>query len=73
VELVLGRERRDRYGRLLAYVRVEHGVSVEDALLRGGFARTLTIPPNDDRASHYAALERRARAHGRGLWSACPA
>ena len=73
VALVLGRERRDRYGRLLAYVRVEHGASVEDELLRGGYARTLTIPPNDDRASHYAALERRARSRHRGLWGACPA
>jgi micrococcal nuclease len=73
VGLVLGRERRDRYGRLLAYVRVQGGPLVEDALLRGGYARTLTIPPNDDRAPHFRALERRARAEGRGLWSACPA
>lgn len=73
VGLVLGRERRDRYGRLLAYVRVQGGPLVEDVLLRGGYARTLTIPPNDDRAPHFRALERRARAEGRGLWSACPA
>jgi endonuclease YncB( thermonuclease family) len=46
-------------------------VSVEDALLRGGYARTLTIPPNDVRASHFKALERRARRDGRGLWRAC--
>jgi micrococcal nuclease len=73
VRLVLGRERRDRYGRLLAYVRLDGGPLVEDALLRGGYARTLTIPPNDDRAAHFRALERRARTTGRGLWSACPA
>ena len=71
VRLVLGRERTDRYGRLLAYVRVERGPLVEDALLRGGFARTLTIPPNSDRARHFAALERTARAARRGLWGAC--
>jgi micrococcal nuclease len=73
VRLVLGRERRDRYGRLLAYVRVEGGPLVEDELLRRGYARTLTIPPNDDRAGHFAALERKARAERRGLWGACPA
>jgi micrococcal nuclease len=72
VQLVLGRERRDRYGRLLAYVKVVGGAPVEDELLRGGYARTLTIPPNDDRAGHYAALQRRAKRQGRGLWSACP-
>jgi micrococcal nuclease len=73
VRLVLGHERRDRYGRLLAYVTVEGGPLVEDALLRGGYARTLTIPPNDDRAAHFRALERRARSDDRGLWKACPA
>jgi micrococcal nuclease len=72
VRLVLGRERRDRYGRLLAYVRVQGGPLVEDELLRRGFARTLTIPPNDDRAPHFEALERKARSEGRGLWGACP-
>jgi micrococcal nuclease len=73
VRLVLGRERTDKYGRLLAYVRVEGGPLIEDALLRDGFARTLTIPPNDDRAGHFAALERGARSAQRGLWGACPA
>jgi micrococcal nuclease len=71
VRLVLGRERRDRYGRLLAYVRVEGGPLVEDELLRRGYARTLTIPPNDDRAGRFAALERKARRAARGLWGAC--
>ena len=73
VRLELGRERTDRYGRLLAYVRVEGGPLVEDALLRGGFARTLTIAPNSDRAVQFAALERAARAARRGLWRACAA
>jgi len=73
VRLVLGRERRDRYGRLLAYVQVQGGPLVEDELLRGGYARTLTIPPNDDRAAHFAALERTARGQRRGRWGACPA
>jgi micrococcal nuclease len=72
VRLVLGRERRDRYGRLLAYVRLQSGPLVEDELLRGGYARTLTIPPNDDRARHFAAVERKARGERRGLWGACP-
>ena len=71
VRLLLGRERTDRYGRLLAYVRIEGGPLVEDELLRGGFARTLTIAPNDNRAGHFASLERAARAARRGLWGAC--
>jgi micrococcal nuclease len=71
VRLVLGRERRDRYGRLLAYVRVEGGPLVEDELLRRGYARTLAIAPNTERAGHFSALERRARRAGLGLWGAC--
>jgi micrococcal nuclease len=73
VRLQIGRERRDRYGRLLAYVYVtgEHPVFVNAALVRGGYARTLEIAPNTDRADFFARLESRARTAGRGLWAAC--
>jgi len=68
-----GRERHDRYGRLLAYVRVLGGPDdLEHALLARGAARTLAIAPNVDRAAIYAALESAARRAGRGLWGACP-
>ncbi len=73
VRLVPGRERHDRYGRLLAYVRRADGLDLEVALLSGGFARTLAIAPNVDRAVRYATLEIEARRAGRGLWGACPA
>lgn len=73
VRLQVGRERRDRYGRLLAYVYVtgDRPVFVNAALVRGGYARTLEIAPNTDRADFFARLESRARAAGRGLWAAC--
>ena len=72
VELQPGRERHDRYGRLLAYVRIVGGPDdLERALLTRGSARTLAIPPNDDRAAAYAALADAARRAGRGLWGAC--
>jgi micrococcal nuclease len=72
VTLVLGRETHDRYGRTLAYVSRADGFDLEVELLRGGYARTIVIPPNDDRAPRYAALERSARRAGAGLWGACP-
>jgi micrococcal nuclease len=72
VTLVLGREQHDRYGRTLAYVTRSDGFDLEAELLRGGFARTLTIAPNDERAPRYRALERSARRGGVGLWGACP-
>ena len=73
VRLVQGTEPRDRYGRLLAYVyRLDDGAFVNAELVRRGYARTLTIAPNDRYAPRFAALERRARSAGRGLWAACP-
>ncbi|HYH52647.1 MAG TPA: thermonuclease family protein [Solirubrobacterales bacterium] len=70
VRLVFGVERRDTYGRLLAYVYLgERFVSAE--LVRRGLARTLTIPPNDRFAGRLKRLEIAAARSGRGLWGAC--
>lgn len=71
VRLVLGEERRDAYGRLLAYAYVA-GDLFNAALVRRGLARTLTIPPNDRFAPRLRRLELRAARAGRGLWGACP-
>jgi micrococcal nuclease len=72
VRLVRDVEARDRFGRLLAYVyRVRDGRFVNAELVRRGYARTLTIPPNVRFADRFAGLARAARAAGRGLWSAC--
>jgi micrococcal nuclease len=73
VLLQAGRERHDRYGRLLAYVRVLGGPDdLERSLLVRGAAHTLAIAPNIDRAAAYAQVEAAARQAGRGLWGACP-
>lgn len=70
VVLSPGVERRDDYGRLLAWVRAG-AVEVNAFLLRRGYARTLTIAPNDSRAPRYARIEARAGRDGTGLWGAC--
>ena len=70
VRLVFDAERRDRYGRLLAYVYAGP-VFVNAELVRRGYARTLTIEPNTDRADQFARLEQAAGGSGRGLWGAC--
>jgi micrococcal nuclease len=70
VRLVFGVERRDVYGRLLAYVYLgERFVNAE--LVRRGLARTLTIPPNDRFAARLMGLELAAARAGRGLWGGC--
>ena len=68
--LLIGAEPRDPYGRLLAYVHVGR-TFVNAELVRRGFARTLTIAPNTDRAALFDRIEARAAGAGRGLWGAC--
>ena len=70
VRLVFDAERRDVYGRLLAYVYVGERF-VNAALVRRGYARTLTIAPNDAFAGLFDRLQRSAGNAGRGLWGAC--
>jgi micrococcal nuclease len=72
VRLVGDVERRDRYGRLLAYVyREPDGAFVNAELVRDGYARTLTIAPNVAHSRQLSELARAARESGRGLWAAC--
>ena len=72
VRLVVGAEPRDRYGRLLAYVRRDRDdLFVNERLLRGGFARTLTIAPNDRYETRFRLAEAGARATRTGLWGRC--
>lgn len=70
VRLVFGVERRDVYGRLLAYAYLGDRF-FNPVLVRRGLARTLTISPNDRFASRFRRLELAAARAGRGLWGAC--
>jgi micrococcal nuclease len=70
VRLLFGVERRDVYGRLLAYVHLGDRF-VNAILVRRGLARSLTIPPNDRFAPLFRRLELGAARAGRGLWGAC--
>ena len=70
VRLVFDEELRDDYGRLLAYVYLgDRFINAE--LVRRGYARTLTIPPNDRFAGVFERAEHLAGVAGRGLWGAC--
>ena len=85
VRLVSGEERRDVYGRLLAYLYLLSASQLSDnpkrpaqrerflnaELVRRGLARTLAIPPNIRFAERFALLQRRAARAGRGLWGRC--
>ena len=74
---------RDRYGRVLAYVytrdpfgewqlRGERFSPVNLAIVQGGWAEPLTIPPNVRYADDYVAASREAKSANRGMWRALP-
>ena len=70
VRLVFDVEERDRYGRLLAYV-YRNDTFVNAELVRQGYARPATFPPNVRHEKLFHALARDAREAGRGLWGRC--
>jgi endonuclease YncB( thermonuclease family) len=67
VRLETDRERRDGYGRLLAYVYVGRTM-VNAQLVRLGLARAYPFWPNTRHAALFARLEAAARARGVGRW-----
>ena len=67
VRLEFDVQKRDRYGRLLAYVWVGD-LMVNEELVRGGFAELLTIPPNVRYAERLADVRRAAREDGDAGW-----
>ena len=68
VYLELDVRRRDRYGRLLAYVFLEDGTFVNAELARLGYAYTMTIPPSVKYTELFRKVAREARENKRGLW-----
>lgn len=72
VRVVRDIEARDDYGRLLAYVyRGADGLFVNLAIVAGGYARPLTIAPNDHFSADFVRAARHAEATDQGLWGGC--
>ncbi|MEY4165628.1 MAG: hypothetical protein RL419_1470 [Actinomycetota bacterium] len=65
-------EARDRYGRLLAYLRrINDGLFVNESLVTDGYATPLRIEPNVAYAVDFARAAEQARAAQLGLWAVC--
>lgn len=62
-------EHHDRYGRLLAYVWLPDGTLFNAELVRAGYARPYTVPPNVRYVARLRALGEEARQERRGLWN----
>ncbi|MBA2523058.1 MAG: thermonuclease family protein [Solirubrobacterales bacterium] len=71
VNYVVGKEPRDKYGRLLVYLTLRNGTFFNAAVIKRGYAVPLAISPNTRYAGSFRRLAAAARKAHRGLWKAC--
>jgi micrococcal nuclease len=70
VRLEFDDERRDHYGRLLAYVWLD-GTLFNEVLVARGYAEVTIYEPNDAHEDELYAAQSKARSAHRGAWAAC--
>ena len=70
VRLEFDARRRDKYGRLLAYVYVD-SLFVNAELIRQGYAQVSTYKDNQRHHDEFARLQQNAIAARRGMWGGC--
>lgn len=68
IKLKLGKQERDRHGRLLAYV-FSNQMDVQQQMLAQGQAMVVAFPPNIEYINQYALAEQKARATLQGIWA----
>ena len=61
-------QKTDQYGRTLAYVYLEDGTFLNDYLIRYGYARVATFPPNVKYQKQLLASQKHARRQSMGMW-----
>jgi len=69
VELEFDVEKRDKYGRILAYLKMTDGKLINLLMVRNGYAMLFTIPPNVRYAAELRAAQREAREKRLGIWN----
>src|SRR5215217_3550897 len=69
VTLIFDQEKRDQYGRALAYVQISsQSESFNETLLRQGYAQLYVVPPNDRYEVTFRQAQDQARQAQRGIW-----
>lgn len=77
VKLVKDNSETDKYGRLLRYVYVENpelvsgSVFINDFLVKSGFAKSMTVPPDIKYKEEFEVSEKFAKDQKLGLWGKC--
>jgi len=73
VKIEYDRERKDQYGRRLAYVFLENGDMVNAILVRKGLANVMLKTPNVKYKAQLLDCQREAMKERHGIWSRSPA
>jgi micrococcal nuclease len=68
VDIELDVEKRDQYGRLLAYI-YKDGIMFNKLLIEEGHASVSTYPPNVKYVDDFITAQKNAREEGKGIWS----
>ncbi len=68
VSLEFDVERRDKYRRLLAYVRIPDGTFINLRMIKDGYAVLFTFPPNVRHVNELREAQRYAREKRLGIW-----
>jgi endonuclease YncB( thermonuclease family) len=69
ISLELAEQQRDHYGRLLAFVFLEDGTSVNGELVRQGYAHLVRRQPKLPYWKRLLELQRQALKEKKGMWS----
>ncbi len=70
IELETDKEDKDIYGRQLRYIYLDD-IFINDFLIRQGYDREMTIPPDTKFSLQFKEAEKEAKAENRGLWGKC--
>jgi hypothetical protein len=69
VTLIFDQEKRDQYGRALAYVRIGgQSETFNETLLKQGYAQHYVVPPNDRYKARFSQAQDQAKQAQRGIW-----
>lgn len=68
IQLEFDVQERDKYGRLLAYVYTDEGF-FNEVLVREGWAKVSTYPPNVKYVERFKAAQKEAQKKRVGIWS----
>ncbi len=68
IKLLYGKEKKDKYSRVLAHVFLKDGTNISAWLLEQGYAKTLAIPPNVEFAHCYKDSEINAQQKNLNIW-----